>query len=91
MFKNSELYHLLVDGEINLPDSRQLSDLSSLNDSFLVESNRESDVPYIVVADDAFPFTTYCMNPILHRNCQIANGLLITDYPEHDVLQKMLL
>ena len=91
MFKNSELYHLLVDGEINLPDSRQLSDLSSLNDSFLVESNRESDVPYIVVVDDAFPFTTYCMNPILHRNCQIANGLLITDYPEHDVLQKMLL
>ena len=27
-FKNSELYHLLVNGEINLPGSRQLSDLS---------------------------------------------------------------
>ena len=91
VFKNSELYHLLVNGKINLPDSRQLSDLSSLNDSFLVESNRESDVPYIVGADDAFPLTTYCMNPILHRNCQIANGFLITDYPEHYVLQKMLL
>ena len=33
VFKNSELYHLLVNGEINLPDSRQLPDLSSLNDS----------------------------------------------------------
>ena len=63
MFKNSELYHLLVDGEINLPDSRQLSDLSSLNDSLLVESNRESEVPYIVVADDTFPLTTYCTKP----------------------------
>ena len=61
VFKNSELYHLLVNGEINLPDSRQLPVLSSLNDSFLVESNRESEVPYIVVADDAFPLTTYCI------------------------------
>ena len=63
VFKNSELYHLLVNGEINLPDSRQLPDLSSLNDSFLVESKRESEVPYIVVADDAFPLTAYCMKP----------------------------
>ena len=91
VFKNSELYHLLVNGEIKIPDSRQLPDLSSLNDSFLVESNRESEVPYIVVADEAFPLTTYCMKPILHRNCQIANGFLVTDYPEHNVLQKMLL
>ena len=37
--------------------------MSSLNDSFLVESNRESEVPYINVADDAFPLTTYCMKP----------------------------
>ena len=63
VFKNSEFYHLLVNGEINLPDSRQLPDLSSLNDSFLIESSRESEVPYIVVADGAFPLTTYCMNP----------------------------
>ena len=26
VFKNSELYHLLVNGEINLPDNRQLPD-----------------------------------------------------------------
>ena len=56
VFKNSELYHLSVNSENNLPDSRQLPDLSSLNDSFLVESNREPEVLYIVVADDAFPF-----------------------------------
>ena len=91
VFKNSELYHLFVNGEINLPDSRQLPNLSSLNDSYLVESNRESEVPYIIVADDAFPLTTYCMKSILHRNCQIANRFLITDYPQHDVLQKILL
>ena len=63
VFKNSGLYHLLVNGEINLPDSRQLPDLSSLNDSLLVESNRESEVPDIIVADDAFPLTTYYMKP----------------------------
>ena len=63
MFKNLELYHLLVNGEINLPDSRQLPDLSSLNDSILVESKQESEVPYIVVANDAFPLTMYCMKP----------------------------
>ena len=34
VFKNSELYHLLVNGEINLPDSRQRPDLPSLNDSY---------------------------------------------------------
>ena len=63
VFKNSELYHLLINVEINLLESRQLPDLSSLNDSFLVESNRESEVPYTVVADDAFPLTTCCMKP----------------------------
>ena len=63
VFKNSELYHLLVNGEVNLPDSRQLPDFSSLNNSFLVESNRESEVPYIVVADDSFTLIAYCMKP----------------------------
>ena len=63
VFTNSELHHLIVNGEINLPDSRQIPNLSSLNDSFLVESNRESEVLYIIVADDAFPFTRYCMKP----------------------------
>ena len=56
VFKKSELYHLLINVEINLPESIQLSDLSSLNDLFLVESNHEAEVLYIVVADDAFPF-----------------------------------
>ena len=35
----------------------------NLNDSFFVESNRESEVPYIVVAYDAFLFIKYCMKP----------------------------
>ena len=61
--KIQSFYQLLVNGKINLPDSRQLPDLSSLNDSLLIESNRESEVPCIVVADDAFPLTTYCMKP----------------------------
>ena len=62
VFKNSELYHLLVNGEINLPDSRQFPDLPSLNDSFLVETNCASEVPYIVVADDTFPLTAYVLS-----------------------------
>ena len=63
VFKKSELYHLLVNGDINLPDSRQHPDLSNSNDLFLVESNRESKVLYIVVADDAFLLPTYFMKP----------------------------
>ena len=91
VFKNSELYHLLVNGEINLPDSRQLPDLSSLNDSFLVESNRESEVPYIIVADDTFPLATYCMKPYSSQKLSDSKRILVTDYPEHDVLKKILL
>ena len=62
-FKNSKLYRLLVNSEINLPNSRKLPDLSSLNDSFLVESNREWKVSHIGVAVYAFPLTTHCMKP----------------------------
>ena len=78
VFKNSEVYHLLVNGEINLPDSRQLPVLSSLNDSFLVESNRESEVHYIVAADDAFSLTTYCMKPYSSR--KLSDSKRIFDY-----------
>ena len=78
MFKNSELYHLLVNGEINLPDSRQLPDLSSLNDEFLVESNREWEVPYIAVADDTFPLTKYCMKP--YSSQKLSDSKLIFGY-----------
>ena len=63
VFKNSQLYHLLVNDEINLPDCRQLPDLLNLNESFLFESNRESKGPYVLVADATFPLTRYCMKP----------------------------
>ena len=78
VFKNSELYHLLVNGEINLPDSRQFPDLPSLNDSFLVETNCASEVPYIVLADDTFPLTTYCMKPYSLQ--KLANSKRIFGY-----------
>ena len=83
MFKNSEFYHLLVNGKINLPDSRQLPELT--------ESNRESEVPYIVVADGAFPLTAYCVKPYFSQKLSDSKRIFVKDYQEHDVLQEMLL
>ena len=74
---------------INLPDSSQLPDLSRLNDSFLVESNRESEVPYTVVANVAFPLTMYCMKP--YSSQKLPDSKWIFGHRSFDVLQKMLL
>ena len=63
--------------------------MSSLNDSFLVESNRESEVPYTVVANVAFPLTMYCMKS--YSSQKLSDSKWIFGKRLFDLLQKMLL
>ena len=63
IFKNFELSKLLASNQASIPPSSPVNDLSGLNDSFLLESNRESNIAYVIVVDDVFPLTTYSMKP----------------------------
>ena len=49
---------LLASNQANIPLALVVNDLSELNDSFLLESNREANILYVIVVDDAFPLTT---------------------------------
>ena len=68
IFKNCELYKLLASNQANIPPPSPANDLSNLNDSFLLESNREANIPNVIVADDAFPITTYSMKSYSQKN-----------------------
>ena len=63
IFKNCELYKLLASNQANIPPPSPVNNLSDLNDSFLLEYNREANIFYVIVTDDAFPLTTYSMKP----------------------------
>ena len=68
VFKNCDLYKLIANGEGNFPKGRQPPDMPTLNDSFLLRSDWTSDVPYVIIADDAFPLSTFCMKPYAQSN-----------------------
>ena len=68
VFKNCDLYKLIANGEANFPKGRQLPAMSTLNDFFLVQSGRTSDVPYVIIADGAFPLSVFCMKPYPRSN-----------------------
>ena len=68
VFKNCELYKLLASNQANIPPPSPVNDLSDLNDSFLLESNREANIPYVIIADDVFPLTTYSRKPYSQKN-----------------------
>ena len=68
VFKNCDLLKLIANGEANFPKGRQLPDMSTLNDYFLVQSDRTSDVSYVIIADDAFPSSTFCMKLYAQSN-----------------------
>ena len=53
-FKNCEHYKRLASNQVNIPQPSPVNDLSDLNDSFLLESSSEANIPYVIVADDAF-------------------------------------
>ena len=59
IFKNFELFKLLASNQASISPPSPVNDLSGLNDSFLLESNREANIAYVIVVDDAFPLTTY--------------------------------
>ena len=61
IFKNFELSKLLASNQASIPPLSPVTDLSGLNDSFLLESNGESNIAYVIVVDDASPLTTYSM------------------------------
>ena len=68
VFKNCELYKLLASNQVHIPPPSPVNNLSDLNDSFLLESNHEANIPYVIVPDDAFPLTTYSMKPYSQKN-----------------------
>ena len=68
VFKNCELYKLLASYQANIPPPSPVNALSDLNDSFLLESNNEANIPYVIIADDAFLLTTYSMKPYSQKN-----------------------
>ena len=63
IFKNFELSKLLASNQASIPPLSPVNDLSGLNDSFLLESNGESNIAYVIIVDDASPLTTYSMKP----------------------------
>ena len=68
VFKNCELYKLLASNQANIPPPFPVNDLSGPNDSFLLESNREVNIPYVIVADAASPLTIYSIKPYSQKN-----------------------
>ena len=63
VYRNTEFYRVLVSGELNLPPDRKLPNLSDINDSFLNPNSEKPLMPYVFVADDAFPLSRNCMKP----------------------------
>ena len=57
------MYKLIANGDANFTKGRELPDISTLNDSFLVQSDRTPDVPFVIITDDGFPLSTFCMKP----------------------------
>ena len=57
------MYKLIANGDANFTKGRQPPDISTLNDPFLVQSDRTQDVPFVIITDDAFPLSIFCMKP----------------------------
>ena len=60
VFRNTDFYSALLKDELNLPDPAPLA-----------TSNPElasHNIPFLFVADEAFPLTTFCMKPYAHNN-----------------------
>ena len=62
VFKNTDLYRALNNGELNLPNPRPLPGNSDPN-----WENDLTNVPFVFVADDAFALTDYCLKPYPHK------------------------
>ena len=63
IYRNCSFYKSLTTDQLKIPADRQLPDLSDMNDSFLNQNSRQVKMPYVIVADDAFPLSRNCMKP----------------------------
>ena len=81
VFKNTHLYEILNSG-LNLPNDRPLPDLhvnnNDANDSFLDGERIQKDVPYVIIADDAFPLGRRIMKPYAQKD--LTDGKRICNY-----------
>lgn len=58
IFQNSEIGKRFFNGSLQLPEAK-----------YVINSNIK--LPYVLVADDAFPLTTFMMRPYLRKNLDI--------------------
>ena len=68
VLRNASFQKSMITKSLNLPDPRQLPELSKANDSFVIDSQRQTSFPYEFLADDVFPLSTICMKPYIHKN-----------------------
>ena len=80
-------YKSLTTDQLKIPADRQLPDLSDMNDSFVNQNNRQVKIPYIIVADDAFPLSRNCMKPYPQKN--LKKGYFTIVFQGQEELLKM--
>ncbi|XP_057305435.1 uncharacterized protein LOC130642367 [Hydractinia symbiolongicarpus] len=67
VFRRCEFFRGLSKNSIDLPERRKLPNISGIDDSFLNPECDQPLLPYVLVADDAFPLTEYCMKPYAQK------------------------
>ncbi|XP_057308742.1 uncharacterized protein LOC130647044 [Hydractinia symbiolongicarpus] len=67
VFRRCEFFRGLSTNSIDLPERRKLPNISGIDDSFLNPECDQPLLPYVLVADDAFPLTEYCMKPYAQK------------------------
>ena len=65
VYRNSSLFNAIRDGSLNLPSPRPLPNLPEEN--WLEESEVEK-IPFVFVADNAFPLSNNIMKPYAQKN-----------------------
>ena len=68
ILRNASFQKSMITKSLNLPDLRQLPELSKANASFVIDSQRQTSFPYEFLADDVFPLSTICMKLHIHNN-----------------------
>ena len=80
VFRHCMLAEMLANGSLNLPKERQLPDLNveENENSFLEGERIQRPMPYVIVADDAFPLKNHIMKPFAQSN--LTDGKRIFNY-----------
>ena len=78
VFRNSSFHTDLINENLKLPPTRSLPVLFE-PDSFLEDTCDTPTLPYVFIADDAFPLTTRCMKPYPQRDLSASKRLFNYD------------